>query len=128
MDPTLHSACPALRGRSQGNAQLLGMKGADKETNIWKIRLQLMKPVTWIPLIWGAEERAPAGRAKRVGGSQARRSRGSRRRCSTRLQAAADGLALFACITMHCLRASVRRPRAPAPRRRAVRCCRLWPV
>ena len=33
--------------------QLLGMKGADQETNIWKIRLQLMKPVTWIPLIWG---------------------------------------------------------------------------
>ena len=31
--------------------QLLGMKGADRETNIWKIRLQLMKPVTWIPLI-----------------------------------------------------------------------------
>ncbi len=38
----------------KGNAQLLGMKGADQETNIWKIRLQLMKPVTWIPLIWGA--------------------------------------------------------------------------
>lgn len=37
----------------KGNAQLLGMKGADQETNIWKIRLQLMKPVTWIPLIWG---------------------------------------------------------------------------
>ncbi|EFN57184.1 hypothetical protein CHLNCDRAFT_34863 [Chlorella variabilis] len=37
----------------KGNAQLLGMKGADTETNIWKIRLQLMKPVTWIPLIWG---------------------------------------------------------------------------
>ncbi len=34
--------------------QLLVMKGADAETNIWKIRLQLMKPVTWIPLIWGA--------------------------------------------------------------------------
>ncbi|PSC76066.1 chlorophyll synthetase [Micractinium conductrix] len=37
----------------KGNAQLLGMKGASAETNIWKIRLQLMKPVTWIPLIWG---------------------------------------------------------------------------
>jgi chlorophyll synthase len=37
----------------KGNAQLLGMKGAETETNIWKIRLQLMKPVTWIPLIWG---------------------------------------------------------------------------
>ena len=39
----------------KGNvAQLLGMKGADAETNIWKIRLQLTKPVTWVPLIWGA--------------------------------------------------------------------------
>ena len=37
----------------KGNAQLLGMKGASAETNIWKIRQQLMKPVTWIPLIWG---------------------------------------------------------------------------
>lgn len=25
--------------------QLLGMKGADVETDIWKIRIQLMKPV-----------------------------------------------------------------------------------
>jgi chlorophyll synthase len=34
--------------------QLLGMKGAESgETSIWKIRLQLMKPITWIPLIWG---------------------------------------------------------------------------
>jgi chlorophyll synthase len=33
--------------------QMLGMKGAALETNIWKIRLQLMKPITWIPLIWG---------------------------------------------------------------------------
>ncbi|BAU64213.1 chlorophyll a synthase [Stanieria sp. NIES-3757] len=34
--------------------QLLGMKGAASgEKNIWKIRLQLMKPITWIPLIWG---------------------------------------------------------------------------
>lgn len=41
--------------KSGGKArQLLGMKGADAgETSIWKIRLQLMKPVTWIPLIWG---------------------------------------------------------------------------
>lgn len=30
------------------------MKGAKTgETSIWKIRLQLMKPITWIPLIWG---------------------------------------------------------------------------
>jgi chlorophyll synthase len=33
--------------------QLLGLKGATKETNIWKIRLQLTKPVTWVPLVWG---------------------------------------------------------------------------
>ena len=34
--------------------QLLGMKGAKAgETSIWKIRLQLMKAITWIPLIWG---------------------------------------------------------------------------
>ena len=34
--------------------QLLGMKGAaEGETSIWKIRLQLMKPITWIPLMWG---------------------------------------------------------------------------
>ncbi|EME29931.1 Chlorophyll synthase, chloroplastic [Galdieria sulphuraria] len=35
--------------------QLLGMKGASSEDNIpkWRIHLQLMKPVTWIPLIWG---------------------------------------------------------------------------
>jgi len=34
--------------------QLLGMKGAAPgEKSIWKIRLQLMKPITWIPLIWG---------------------------------------------------------------------------
>ncbi|RMG09899.1 MAG: chlorophyll synthase ChlG [Cyanobacteria bacterium J055] len=40
--------------RSAKARQLLGMKGAQAgETNIWKIRLQLMKPITWIPLIWG---------------------------------------------------------------------------
>ncbi|NET39744.1 MAG: chlorophyll synthase ChlG [Cyanothece sp. SIO1E1] len=34
--------------------QLLGMKGAEAgEQSIWKIRLQLMKPVTWVPLMWG---------------------------------------------------------------------------
>jgi chlorophyll synthase len=29
------------------------MKGAAGTSSIWRIRLQLMKPVTWIPLIWG---------------------------------------------------------------------------
>ena len=33
--------------------QLLGMRGASSGSNLWAIRLQLMKPVTWIPLIWG---------------------------------------------------------------------------
>lgn len=34
--------------------QLLGMKGAaEGETSVWKIHLQLMKPITWIPLMWG---------------------------------------------------------------------------
>lgn len=33
--------------------QLLGVRGASTETNIWKIRLQLTKPVTWVPLVWG---------------------------------------------------------------------------
>ncbi|MCU0552123.1 MAG: chlorophyll synthase ChlG [Leptolyngbya sp. Prado105] len=40
--------------RSAKTRQILGMKGADvKESSIWKIRLQLMKPITWIPLMWG---------------------------------------------------------------------------
>jgi chlorophyll synthase len=40
--------------RSAKTRQLLGMKGATEgEKSIWKIRLQLMKPITWIPLIWG---------------------------------------------------------------------------
>ncbi|HHP7232687.1 MAG TPA: chlorophyll synthase ChlG [Xenococcaceae cyanobacterium] len=40
--------------KSSKARQLLGMKGAASgETSIWKIRLQLMKPITWIPLIWG---------------------------------------------------------------------------
>jgi len=45
---------PAQPNRSAKTRQMLGMKGASPgETNIWKIRLQLMKPITWIPLIWG---------------------------------------------------------------------------
>jgi chlorophyll synthase len=44
----------ATGDRSAKARQLLGMKGAQPgETSIWKIRLQLMKPITWIPLIWG---------------------------------------------------------------------------
>jgi len=33
--------------------QLAGIRGADTTKDIWAIRLQLTKPVTWIPLIWG---------------------------------------------------------------------------
>lgn len=48
-DPALATASGSAKTR-----QLLGMKGAAPgETSIWKIRLQLMKPITWIPLIWG---------------------------------------------------------------------------
>ena len=44
----------ASSDRTAKTRQLLGMKGAAPgETSIWKIRLQLMKPITWIPLIWG---------------------------------------------------------------------------
>lgn len=37
----------------QAARQLMGIKGASETKNIWAIRLQLTKPVTWIPLIWG---------------------------------------------------------------------------
>jgi hypothetical protein len=39
--------------KNKAARQLLGIKGGDQATNIWAIRLQLCKPVTWIPLIWG---------------------------------------------------------------------------
>lgn len=40
--------------RGSKTRQLLGMKGAAAgDRSIWQIRLQLMKPITWIPLIWG---------------------------------------------------------------------------
>jgi len=45
---------PLAASRGTQTRQLLGMKGAASgETSLWKIRLQLMKPITWIPLIWG---------------------------------------------------------------------------
>ncbi|MGP1375529.1 MAG: chlorophyll synthase ChlG [Almyronema sp.] len=50
------ATAPAAPNAVKGSKtrQLLGMKGAESgETSIWKIRLQLMKPITWIPLIWG---------------------------------------------------------------------------
>ena len=51
-EPTL-STTPDPGAGGGAARQLLGMKGAAGTTNVWKIRLQLMKPVTWIPLIWG---------------------------------------------------------------------------
>jgi hypothetical protein len=52
-------AKPPAKGKeviSKGSAsarQLLGMKGASDTDDKWAIRLQLTKPVTWVPLIWG---------------------------------------------------------------------------
>lgn len=53
-DPNPSEAVVNAADRTAKTRQLLGMKGAAPgETSIWKIRLQLMKPITWIPLIWG---------------------------------------------------------------------------
>ncbi len=52
--PTPTSEAKAALDRTAKTRQILGMKGAAAgETSIWKIRLQLMKPITWIPLMWG---------------------------------------------------------------------------
>lgn len=49
-----NTEAPLSVDRSGRTRQLLGMKGATGgETSIWKIRLQLTKPITWIPLMWG---------------------------------------------------------------------------
>ncbi|XP_072984431.1 chlorophyll synthase, chloroplastic-like [Typha latifolia] len=50
--PAAPEKAPASNGGSSFN-QLLGIKGAARETDIWKVRLQLTKPVTWPPLVWG---------------------------------------------------------------------------
>ena len=45
---------PKTAGKSNRARQLMGMRGAEVEDrSIWQLHLQLMKPVTWIPLIWG---------------------------------------------------------------------------
>lgn len=44
-------SAPAESGSSIN--QILGIKGAKQETEKWKIRVQLTKPVTWPPLVWG---------------------------------------------------------------------------
>jgi chlorophyll synthase len=52
--PTGEASPPEQQDAGAKARQLLGMKGAAQGTqSIWKIRLQLMKPITWIPLIWG---------------------------------------------------------------------------
>ncbi|MBE9207131.1 chlorophyll synthase ChlG [Nostoc sp. LEGE 06077] len=54
IDNSSEAGIVADSDRNARTRQLLGMKGAAPgETSIWKIRLQLMKPITWIPLIWG---------------------------------------------------------------------------
>ncbi|KAK1284250.1 hypothetical protein QJS10_CPB21g01304 [Acorus calamus] len=52
---SMNSQIPDKAPTSGGSSfnQLLGIKGAKQETNKWKIRLQLTKPVTWPPLVWG---------------------------------------------------------------------------
>ena len=51
---------------AKGNLQqLLGIRGGSKTTDIWKIRLQLTKPVTWVPLIWG-KRRLNQSKARRT--------------------------------------------------------------
>ena len=54
---------------SGGVRQLLGLKGAKEATGEeflnWKIRLQLTKPATWVPLIWGVACGAAAARHMR---------------------------------------------------------------
>jgi chlorophyll synthase len=54
VSPETTANTPTTNDRDAKTRQLLGMKGANSgETSIWKIRLQLMKPITWIPLMWG---------------------------------------------------------------------------
>ncbi|CAM9524143.1 unnamed protein product [Ectocarpus sp. 12 AP-2014] len=53
--PTPETKGGTKEGEGAGGAfrQLVGLKGASTTDDILKIRLQLTKPVTWIPLIWG---------------------------------------------------------------------------
>jgi len=54
IEVTSSSPDTVANDRNAKTRQLLGMKGADvKGSSIAKIRLQLMKPITWIPLMWG---------------------------------------------------------------------------
>ena len=57
--PTIVSAKGDLEGDakvgSSGFRQLVGFRGAadTEDEPLWKIRVQLTKPGTWVPLIWG---------------------------------------------------------------------------
>jgi len=42
-----------MASSDQKARQLLGMRGATQGKSLLALRLQLMKPVTWIPLMWG---------------------------------------------------------------------------
>lgn len=48
-----NSSEEASEERSAGSKQLLGIRGGSETQDLWRIRVQLTKPVTWIPLIWG---------------------------------------------------------------------------
>ncbi|MEL6441130.1 MAG: chlorophyll synthase ChlG [Cyanobacteria bacterium J06621_8] len=56
-DSTSNSEVTPEKKKNSVNSQarqLLGMKGAASgSTSLWKIRLQLMKPITWVALMWG---------------------------------------------------------------------------
>lgn len=41
------------QGNGDQGKQLLGIRGAEKTTDKLRIRVQLTKPVTWVPLVWG---------------------------------------------------------------------------
>lgn len=69
-------------GEDEGGVrQLLGIKGAAAETNKWKVRLQLTKPVTWAPLVWGTE----GGSRRRSWKAKLTIPAADRRICSSRL-------------------------------------------
>ena len=56
VDPKAAETNAEASDGSAGLRQLLGLKGASSAEGSflnWKIRLQLMKPATWVPLIWG---------------------------------------------------------------------------
>ena len=52
--PTTDATSEAAETKGSRARQMLGMKGADvSDRSVWQLHLQLMKPVTWIPLMWG---------------------------------------------------------------------------